>query len=209
QVNLDYTRVYAPISGRIGRSMVTEGALVTANQSDSLTTITQLDPIYVDISQPGEQSMRMRSEVAGRTNIPVEIIIDSVLGTTHAQKGELKFSDVLVDETTGSVGLRALIPNPDQLLLPGLFVRAKIELGDRQATLLPQRATTRNPDGSLTVWTIDENNQVNPRPITVNGASKNQWIVATGITAGEKIVIEGYHKIAPGMTVIPSPWVAQ
>jgi len=209
QVNLDYTRVYAPISGRIGRSMLTEGALVTANQTDNLTTITQLDPIYVDISQPGEQSMRMRSEVAGRTNIPVEIIIDSVLGTTHAEKGELKFSDVLVDETTGSVGLRALIPNPDQLLLPGLFVRAKIELGDRQAILVPQRATTRNPDGSLTVWTVDENNQVNPRPITVNGASKNQWIVATGITAGEKIVIEGYQKIAPGMTVNPSPWVAQ
>lgn len=209
QVNLDYTRVYAPISGRIGRSMVTEGALVTTNQEDSLTTITQLDPIYVDISQPGDNAMRMRREMMGKSNIPVEIIVDSMSGTVHPEKGELKFFDVIVEETTGSVGLRALVPNPDQTLLPGLFVRAKIELGNLEVILVPQRATTRNPDGSLTVWTIDGNNQVNPRPITVSGAYQDQWIALSGIDAGESIVIEGYQKLAPGMTVVPSPWVAK
>lgn len=206
QVNLDFTRVYAPISGRIGRSSVTEGALVTANQSDSLTTITQLDPIFVDISQPGTSSMRLRSEMAGRTDIPVEIILDSTTGQTHSHKGALKFSDVVVDETTGSVGLRALVPNPDQLLLPGLFVRTNIELGQREAVLVPQRATTRNPDGSLTVWVVDENNQVNPRQITISSGYEDQWIVAAGIEAGETIIIEGYQKVRPGATVSPIPW---
>ncbi len=206
QVNLDYTRVYAPITGRIGRSSVTEGALVTTNQSDNLTVITQLDPVFVDISQPGVDSMRLRTEMSAAGDIPVQVILDSSSGMTHPQKGELKFSDVVVDETTGSVGLRALVPNPDQTLLPGLFVRAKIELGESQAVLVPQRATTRNPQGGLTLWTIDGTNQVNPRAIMVSGAYGDNWIVASGIDAGETIVIEGYQKIQPGMTVNPSPW---
>ena len=206
QVNLDYTRVYAPISGRISRSSVTEGALVTTNQSDSLAMITQLDPIYVDISQPGVNAMRMRAEMAGKTGIPVEIILDSASGLSHPEMGELKFSDVVVEETTGSVGLRALIPNPNQTLLPGLFVRAKIDLGVLDTVLVPQRAANRNPDGTLTVWVIDANNQVTPRPIIVGGAYKDQWIVSSGIAADETIVIEGYQKIRPGMTVSPSPW---
>lgn len=206
QVNLDYTRVYAPITGRIGRSSVTEGALVTTNQSDSLTMITQLDPVFVDISQPGVSSMRLRSEMSAADNIPVEVILDSTTGMTHPEKGQLQFSDVVVDETTGSVGLRALVPNPDQTLLPGLFVRAKIELGEQQAVLVPQRATTRNPQGGLTLWTIDDTNQVNPRPIMVSGAYGDNWIVAEGIEAGETIIIEGYQKVRPGMTVMPSPW---
>jgi len=207
QVNLDFTRVYAPISGRIGRSSVTEGALVTTNQSDSLTTITQLDPIFVDISQPGTSSMQLRSELAGRTDIPVEIILNSTTGQTHPHMGELKFSDVVVDETTGSVGLRALVPNPDQLLLPGLFVRTKINLGQAEVILVPQRATIRNPDGSLTVWVVDANNQVNPRPINVSSGYQDQWIVSSGIEEGETIIIEGYQKVRPGATVSPSPWV--
>ncbi len=206
EVNLGYTRVYAPISGRIGRSSVTEGALVTTNQSESLALITQLDPVYVDISQPGVNSMRLRTDMVGKSDIPVQVILDTSAGTVHPEKGSLKFSDVVVDETTGSVGLRAVVPNPDQTLLPGLFVRAKIELGERSAVLVPQRATTRNPDGGLTVWTVDENNQANPRPITVAGAYTDQWIIASGIEAGETIVIEGYQKIRPGMTVSPSPW---
>lgn len=207
QVNLDFTRVYAPISGRIGRSSVTEGALVTTNQSDSLTTITQLDPIFVDISQPGTSSMQLRSEMAGRTDIPVEIILDSSTGQTHPHMGELKFSDVVVDETTGSVGLRALIPNPEQLLLPGLFVRTKIDLGQASVILVPQRATLRNPDGSLTVWVVDANNQVNPRPINVSSGYQDQWVVSSGIEEGETIIIEGYQKVGPGATVSPSPWM--
>lgn len=208
EVNLGYTRVYAPIDGRIGRSSVTEGALVTTNQSDSLSMITQLDPIYVDINQPGVESLRLRNELMGKDNIPVEIIIDSTSGMVHPQKGKLIFSDVVVDETTGSVGLRALVPNPNQTLLPGLFVRAKIELGEHPAVLVPQRATTRNPDGSLLVWTVDTENKVAPRPITVSGDYGDQWIVASGVEAGTTIVIEGYQKIRPGMTVSPTPWVA-
>lgn len=207
QVNLDYTHVYAPISGRIGRSSVTEGALVTTNQSDNLATITQLDPIYVDISQPGEQAIRLRSEMASLSNIPVQLILETSTGLLHPEKGELKFSDVVVNETTGSVGLRALMPNPDQSLLPGLFVRARIELGEREVLLVPQRATIRNPDGNLTVWTVDVENKVNPKAIVVSGAYQDKWIMSSGLSAGETIVIEGYQKIAPGMTVMPSLWV--
>ena len=208
QVDLGYTRVYAPISGRIGRSSVTEGALVTTNQSDNLTVITQLDPVFVDISQPGIDSMRLRNDMVGKGDIPVQVILDRASGTVHPQKGVLKFSDVVVDETTGSVGLRALVPNPDQTLLPGLFVRAKIELGERQAVLIPQRATTRTPDGVLLVWTIDENNQVSPRPFIDAGAYGDQWIVSSRIEVGETIVMEGFQKVRPGMTVVPSPWAA-
>lgn len=206
QVNLDYTRVYAPITGRVGRSSVTEGALVTTNQSDSLTMITQLDPVFVDISQPGVNSMRLRTEMMGKTNIPVEVILDTTSGIVHPEKGNLQFSDVVVDETTGSVGLRALVPNPDQTLLPGLFVRAKIELGEQQAILVPQRAAIRNPDGGLSVWAVDGANIASPKPIVVSGAYGDQWIVASGIEAGETVVIEGYQKIRPGVTVTPSPW---
>lgn len=206
QVDLGYTKVYAPISGRIGRSSVTEGALVTSNQADNLTMITQLDPVFVDISQPGVNSMRLRNDMVGRDNIPVQIILDTSSGTVHPQKGQLKFSDVVVDETTGSVGLRALVANPDQTLLPGLFVRAKIELGEQQAILVPQRATTRNPDGGLTVWVIDAQNQVNPKQVVVAGAFEDKWIVASGVDAGETIIIEGYQRVRPGMTAVPSPW---
>ena len=206
QVNLGYTKVYAPITGRVGRSSVTEGALVTSNQSERLTMITQLNPVYVDISQPGVDSMKLRNDMVGRDSIPVEVITDSSSGAVHPEKGELKFSDVVVDETTGSVGLRALVPNPNQTLLPGLFVRAKIELGEQQAILLPQRATTRNPDGGLTVWTVNGDNQVNPKSVSVSGAYSDQWIISSGIEKGETIVVEGYQKVRPGVTVTTSPW---
>nr|WP_250646693.1 efflux RND transporter periplasmic adaptor subunit [Pseudemcibacter aquimaris] len=206
QVNLNYTKVYAPISGRIGRTMVTEGALVTTNQSDSLTQITQLDPIYIDISQPGNDALRLRSEMSNGNDLPVQVVLDNAAGVSYEEQGVLKFSDVVVEESTGSVGLRALMPNKSQLLLPGLFVRVKIELGEQDALLVPQRATTRNPDGTLTVWTIDANNQVSPKMITVSGAHGDQWIVSSGLNSGDTIVIEGYQKIGPGMTVMPSPW---
>jgi membrane fusion protein, multidrug efflux system len=206
QVDLDYTRVYAPISGRIGKSSVTEGALVTTNQTENLAVITQLDPVFVDISQPGEDAMRLRMQMAEQ-NIPVEIIIDRSTSLTHPEKGELKFSDVVVDETTGSIGLRAHVPNPKQTLLPGLFVHAKLDLGEREVVLVPQRAAVRNQTGGINVWVLNDENVVNPRPISVSAAYQDQWIVAEGIAAGEKIVIEGYQKIGPGMTVVPSPWV--
>ena len=111
-----------------------------------------------------------------------------------------------MDETTGSVGLRALVANPDQTLLPGLFVRAKIELGEQQAILVPQRATTRNSDGGLTVWVVDAQNQVNPKQLVVAGAFGDKWIVASGVDAGETVIIEGYQRLRPGMTAVPSPY---
>ena len=207
KVSLDYTKVLAPISGRIGKSSVTEGALATTNQSDSLSVITQLDPVYVDINQPGVDAMRLRQEIVGK-KIPVSVIIDPDRNIKHSQKGELKFSDVIVDETTGSIGLRAVVPNADDALLPGLFVHATIELGEQEVLLVPQRATTRQPDGSLRVWTIDQNNQVNPRILTVSGSYQNHWIALGGVEVGETVIVEGYQRLAPNMTVSPSPWVA-
>lgn len=206
QVSLDYTRVYAPIAGRIGKSSVTEGALVTTNQSDNLALITQLDPVFVDISQPGEDAMRLRLEMATKGDLPVSIVLDSERNIIHSEIGVLQFSDVVVDESTGSIGLRALIPNPNQTLLPGLFVRARIEFGEQEVVLVPQRAAVRNKTGGINLWVMDDNNQVNPRPIIVSGAYENQWIVQSGIEAGEVIIIEGFQKIFPGATVMPSPW---
>ncbi len=206
EVDLGYTRVYAPIAGRIGKSSVTEGALVTSNQSDSLAVITQLDPVFVDVSQPGVDAMRLRTELSTRDNIPVTVIFDRDANITHPEVGTLKFSDVVVDETTGSVGLRALIPNPQQTLLPGLFVHARIDLGEQDTVLVPQRAAIRNASGGLTVWTVDENNTVNMRPITVSGPYNDQWVVSSGVEVGEVIVMEGFQKIGPGATVVPSAW---
>ncbi len=208
QVNLDYTRVYAPISGRIGKSSVTEGALVTTNQAARLAVITQLDPVYVDISQPGVDAMRLRMEMAGNDNIPVQVILDREHNIVHPEMGVLKFSDVVIDETTGSVSLRALIANPKQTLLPGLFVHAMINLGELQTILVPQRAAIRNASGGLIVWVMDKENKVNIRPITVSGPYNDQWIINGGIEAGETIVIEGFQKIGPGALVRPSPWTA-
>lgn len=206
QVSLDYTRVLSPISGRIGKSSVTEGALVTTNQLESLSVITQLNPIYVDINQSGADAMRLRQEIVGK-NIPVSVLIDKDRNIRHLEKGELKFSGIIVDETTGSIGLRAVVPNSNDILLPGLFVHAIIELGEQDVVLVPQRASTRQADGSLAIWILDKDNKAIPKNLVVSGSYQDKWIVTNGAEAGDTVIIEGYQKIRPNMTVSPSAWI--
>ena len=147
KVNMGYTKVYAPISGRISRSFVTEGTLVTTNQAQQLATITQLDPVYIDMQESGSSIITLRQSMRKQGSMDVEVTVDEVTGERYDQTGSVKFSEVTVDETTGSVTLRAEMPNPDGVLLPGLFVKGHVITGRENALLVPQRATTRQPDG--------------------------------------------------------------
>lgn len=207
RINLDYTRVYAPISGRIAQSSVTEGALVTANQAAAMTTITQLDPIYVDLKQSSADLMRMKQAAAtgalqnAAGSTPVTLMIDG-LSKAYAHPGELKFSDVTVDESTGAVQVRAVFPNPDRDLFPGLFVRARVEQGVRENVfLIPQQAVVRTPTGETQVWVVNADNTVAPRPVTAPQAVGDAWLVTGGLSAGDVVVTAGLQKIRPGMTV--------
>lgn len=206
QVNLDYTKVLSPISGRIGKSSVTEGALVTTNQLEGLSVITQLNPVYVDINQAGVDAMSLRQEMVGK-NIPVSVIIDKDRNIRHLEQGELKFSGITVDETTGSIGLRAVVPNSNDILLPGLFVHAIIDLGEQDVVLVPQRASTRQADGSLAIWALDKDNKAIPKKLVVSGSYQDKWIVTNGAEAGDRVIIEGYQKLRPNMAVSPSAWI--
>lgn len=209
QVNLDYTKVYAPITGRIGRSIVTEGALVTANQSQYLAIITQLDPVYVDMQQSGASAMQVRARLAGKGTTPVNLMMDDDQNTQYPHEGALKFSEVTVNETAGAITLRALFPNPDAVLLPGLFVRAKLSLGEDTVLLVPQRATIRSPDGSISAWVVDANNKAQPRNIKVERAHEDSWVVIDGLDVGDKVIVQGYQKVGPGSDVSPTPWKSE
>ena len=210
RINLDYTKVFAPISGRIGKSAVTEGALVTANQATALATVQQLDPIYVDVSQTASQLMQLRQDMAsGRIRpaepgkIPVSLFLHAA-EAPYPQRGELQFSDVTVDPGTSSVQLRAVFPNPDLDLLPGLFVRARVEQGVAEnAITVPQEAVQRGPDGSARVWVVGDDNKVSLRTIKTERAINNTWLVSDGLKAGERIVVEGLQKVKPGAEVKP------
>lgn len=215
-INLNYTKVFAPISGRIGKSAVTEGALVTANQATALATIQQFDPIYVDVTQTASQLMKLREDMAtGRIRpaepgkIPVTLFLNSSGSgddTAYPAKGELQFSDVTVDAGTSSVQLRAVFPNPNKNLLPGLFVRARVEQGVAEnAITVPQAAVARGPDGSARVWVVGADNKVNPRTIKTERAVGNVWLVSDGLAAGERVVVEGLQKVKPGAEVKPVP----
>lgn len=208
RVNLAYTKVYAPISGQIGRSLFTEGALVTANQGEPLAVITQLDPVYIDMQQSSlDASMLQQARLLeGSDTIPVTIMIGDNNQAAYPHTGELKFSEVTIDQTTSSITLRAVSPNPEKTLLPGLFVRAIINIGERSALLVPQRATTRTPDGKINVWVVDTDNTAQPRVFETYGTHGDSWIVKNGLNAGETIIVEGYQKVGPGSQVIPSPW---
>jgi membrane fusion protein, multidrug efflux system len=209
RINLIYTRLLSPISGRIGRSSVTEGALVTANQATSLATVQQLDPIYVDVTQPSAVLLRLKQEMAagqlvqsGGNTAEVHLILED--GSRYNLPGKLQFAEVQVDQTTGSVTLRALFPNPDKLLLPGMFVREQIEEGRRtDALLVPQVAVTRNQKGEATALVVNGENKVELRTLVADRAVGDKWVVTDGLKPGDRVIVEGLQFAKPGATVKP------
>lgn len=212
RINLDYTKVKAPISGRIGRSGVTTGALVTANQATPLATIQQLDPMYVDVTQSAAEMLRMKRNLSsgllkdgGQVKTKVTLLLED--GTPYPLPGELKFSEVTVDQTTGSVILRAEFPNPEQTLLPGMFVRAVVPEGmNEQAILVPQRGVTRNPDGQAMVMIVGADEKVEPRVIQVARTINDSWLVSDGLNPGDRVILEGLQKARPGTPVKAVPF---
>ncbi|MFH1805322.1 MAG: efflux RND transporter periplasmic adaptor subunit [Pseudomonadota bacterium] len=210
RINLEYTSVVAPISGRIGSSRITEGALVTASQADALATITQLDPIYVDVTQAGGKLLQIRDAIAaGRLKgfddgeIEVRLTIDST-GGEYGHVGKLQFSEVTVNETTGTVRLRAVFPNPDGTLLPGMFVRASVDQGRLEnAFLVPQRSVMRRPDGSAYVYAIADDNTIVSKDVTIEQSQKDAWVVSAGLEDGDRVAVDGVLMIGPGAPVTP------
>lgn len=205
QINLGYTEVRSPIRGRIGKSIVTPGALVTGNQNQALATIQQLDPIYVDVQQSATELLALRKAMEGpNQKAKVQLILED--GSLYPHTGSLEFSDITVDRETGMVTLRAVFPNPDQWLLPGMFVRAKIENGTRdKAILAPHRAVSRNTKGEPTAWVVGENQTAEPRTLTVERSLQDSWIVTAGLSAGDQLILEGFQRIRPGTSVTPVP----
>lgn len=202
RINLAYTKVSSPITGRIGKSTVTEGALVTNGQAQALATVQQLDPIYVDVTQSSNDFMRLKQESLqnGSETKSVQLVMEN--GQPYAQKGSLQFSDVTVDESTGSITLRAIFPNPDHALLPGMFVRARIDEGVQPAAILvPQQGVTRTPRGDATVMIVNDKNEAETRAITATQAIGDQWLVTEGLNPGEKVIISGLQKVHPGTAV--------
>jgi membrane fusion protein (multidrug efflux system) len=211
RINLGYTKVKAPISGRIGISAVTEGALVTANQATALTTIQTLDPIYVDIAQSSSQLLQLRQAVArGQLDQNAPVVADVTLqledGTAYSQTGKLQFADVTVDPTTGAVTLRALFPNPQHFLLPGMYVRAVISEGiDPHAILAPQEGVARDIKGEPTALVVGKHNKVEQRTLTVSRTIGADWLVTSGLKPGDRLIVEGTQKAQPGMAVDAVP----
>ncbi|WP_130099155.1 multidrug efflux RND transporter periplasmic adaptor subunit AcrA [Siccibacter turicensis] len=206
RINLAYTKVTSPIGGRIGKSSVTEGALVTNGQSNALATVQQLDPIYVDVTQSSNDFLRLKQELANGTlkqengKAKVELVTND--GNKYSQSGTLEFSDVSVDQTTGSITLRAIFPNPDMTLLPGMFVRAKLEEGIRpDAILVPQQGVARTPRGDATVMVVGEGDKVEVRQITAAQAIGDKWLVTDGLKTGDRVIITGLQKVRPGAQV--------
>jgi len=207
RINLAYTRVTSPIDGRVGRSVVTQGALVTANQSLALVTVRQLDPIYVDITQSSAQLLRLRQALDdGRLSRPegeqprVRLILED--GSEYPLAGRLAFSEVTVDPGTGAVTMRATFPNPDHLLLPGMFVRALVEEGVReQAILVPQQGVRHDRRGLPTALVVDAAGQVVKRTLTVDRAIDGQWLIDAGLEDGDRVIVEGVQKARAGAEV--------
>ena len=204
-VTLGYARVTAPISGRIGKSSVTPGALVTASQANPLATIQQMDPIYVDIAQSSAELLALRKGLAdgnleSLNKYPVDIILED--GTTYSHKGELEFSEVTVDPTTGKYSTRVVVKNPDNILMPGMYVRAIVGSAVREnAILAPQRGITRDPKGGSTAMIVGKDGKVEARQVQVSRTIGDQWLVDGGLVAGDKLIVEGLQKIQPGIPV--------
>ncbi|WP_156379818.1 MULTISPECIES: efflux RND transporter periplasmic adaptor subunit [unclassified Rhizobium] len=209
RINLDYTKIRAPIGGRVGASTVTVGALVTADQTTSLTTIRQIDPINVDVTQSSANLLKLRRAIEdGRlkttgANVSVKLKLED--GSDYDQTGRIEFLDAAVEETTGSVTVRAEFPNPEQLLLPGVYVRAMIQEGIRQNSyLVPQRAVSRNTKGDATAKFVMPDGKVEERVLKVDRSIGNSWLVADGIKDGERVVVEGYQRVRAGQEVTTS-----
>ncbi len=208
-INLAYTRVTAPISGRIGKSAVTPGALVTASQAAPLATIQQTDQIYVDVTQSSSEVMRLRRDMAsgrlkkaGADAAKATLLFDD--GTAYAKEGVLQFSDITVDPSTGVITLRAVFPNPGRELMPGLYVRAVLEEGtDDQAILVPQQAVSRDSKGAPLVMLVKPDNSVEARPIEVSRVVGDKWLVSGGLATGDRVIVEGLQKARPGAKVKP------
>ena len=207
RINLGYTRVTAPIAGRIGRSSVTDGALVTAHQAVALATIQQLDPIYADVPQSTTELLRLRRRLEdGRLNQngsnqqKVKLILEDQ--AVYPLEGTLQFREVTVDPTTGSVILRVVFPNPEGVLLPGMFVRAVVKEGtNEQAILIPQQTVSRDPKGNPSVLIVDPEGKVQQRMLTLDRATGDQWLVSSGLASGDRVIVEGMQKARPGASV--------
>lgn len=205
-VNLGYTRITAPITGRIGRSAVTEGALVTADQSTALATIQQLDPIYIDVNQSSADWLALKQEIdSGRiksqgAGTPATIMLEN--GTTYRHPGKLQFADVTVDPTTGNFLLRVLVPNPESLLMPGMYVRAVIDEGVLpEGVLAPQEGIQHDPRGDASALVVNADGKVEQRKVDVSRAVGNRWLVDQGLAAGDRLIVSGLQKVQPGMSV--------
>lgn len=211
RIDLRYTKVLAPINGIIGRSAVTEGALVTSGQAQEMATIQQLDPIYVDLTQSSREMLILRRELdegrlqkAGEHGAKVSLTLED--GSTFAHSGTLEFSEVTVDAGTGSVTLRAVFPNPDQVLLPGMFVHAQLISGVKsEAILAPQQGITRTPLGEPVAMVVGADNKVEQRKLKAERTAGSQWLVTEGLQAGDQLITEGLQFIQPGAVVNPQP----
>ncbi|MBW2561065.1 MAG: efflux RND transporter periplasmic adaptor subunit [Deltaproteobacteria bacterium] len=207
RINRGYTRITAPISGRIGTSSVTDGALVTAYQPVALATIQQLDPLYVDVPQSTAELLRLKRRLDtgslhqnGTEQRKVQLILGD--GTVYPQDGTLQFYDVTVNQTTGTVTLRIVFPNPDGVLLPGMFVRAVVREGVNEgAILVPQQAVSRDPKGNPLTLVVDSQGTVEQRQLEIDRAIGNQWLVTSGLAPGERVIVEGIQKVRPGSRV--------
>lgn len=216
RINLAYTKITAPISGRIGRSSITDGALVTANQATALATIQQLGTMYVDVTQSSAELLRLKQTLASgmlkkdsaTAQARVKLLLED--GSPYPLPGTLKFSEVTVDQSTGSITLRAVFPNPKQVLLPGMFVRAVLEEGvNEQAILVPQRGVTRNPKGDAMVMVVGAEEKVEPRVIQVVRTVGENWLVSDGLKPGDRVILEGLQKARPGTPVKAVPFGAK
>lgn len=207
EINLRYTKVLAPISGRIGRSNVTEGALVTSGQAGTLSVVQQIDPIYVDVTQPSASLLRLRRELAngalqsaGANAAQVNLVLED--GTRYPEAGRLEFSEVAVDQGTGSVTLRAVFPNPRHELLPGMFVHARLREGVKaDGLLVPQQGVTRDLKGQATALVVNAKDEVELRQIRTDRVVDDKWLVADGLKAGDRVIVEGLQFVKPGAKV--------
>lgn len=210
QINLNYSKVLSPISGQVGKSSVTPGALVTAGQTDALATVTSLDPIYVDMTQSSSELLALKQALAkGQLGQAANATVVSLTledGSVYPYQGTLQFSEVTVNPATGSVTLRASFPNPAQLLLPGMYVRAVVNEGEQtNAILAPQRGVTRNAKGEATAMVVDKDGKVAARLLQTSRTIGNQWLVSQGLSAGDQLIVEGLQKVRPGTPVQTVP----